>query len=184
MADPHPKEPCGTTPGEGLSAHPEAGPQDNPGAGAGLPPDPPSSVDSPASDICPEPEPQATPGGGPPTPGSPARPAVTGRRSSPPWALRLRRAHGALAPWVLAPLLLTVSTGLSYRLLRDWGGLGRDQAHGLMVLHEGEWLRQWFGPTGETLYVLANGLGLLWMLASGGAMLWERRRRQVDPDKG
>ena len=95
-----------------------------------------------------------------------------------PWALRLRRAHAALAPWVLAPLLLTVSTGLGYRLLKDWGGLERDQAHPLMVLHEGEWLRRWLGPGGETLYVLLNGLGLLWMLATGGAMLWQRLRRR------
>lgn len=93
-------------------------------------------------------------------------------------AIRLRRAHGALAPWVLFPLLLTVSTGVGYRVLRDWGGLGRDQAHALMVFHEGEWLRRWFGPAGETVYVLLNGLGLLSMLVSGGAMAWERWRRR------
>jgi hypothetical protein len=112
--------------------------------------------------------------------GGGVRPAgAEGRQTpSPPVALRLRRAHAAVAPWVLAPLLLTVSTGLAYRLLRDWGGLGRDRAHGLMVLHEGEWLRHWFGPGGETLYVLANGLGLLWMLASGGAMLWQSLGRR------
>lgn len=83
-----------------------------------------------------------------------------------------------MAPVVLLPLVLTVATGMGYRLLRDWGGLGRDQAHVLMVLHEGEWLRRWFGPQGETLYVLLNGLGLLWMLASGGAMALQRLRRQ------
>jgi len=60
---------------------------------------------------------------------------AAGRKGSPPLALRLRRAHAALAPWVLAPLLVTVTTGLGYRLLRDWGGLGRDPAHGLMVVH-------------------------------------------------
>lgn len=111
-----------------------------------------------------------------------------GRKGTPPLTPRLRRAHAALAPWVLAPLLLTVSTGLGYRLLRDWGGLERDQAHGLMVLHEGEWLRHWLGPSGETLYVLANGLGLLWMLASGAVMVWERlwqrRSRSPGPGKG
>ena len=93
----------------------------------------------------------------------------------PPW----RQLHGALAPMVLLPLLVTVSTGLGYRLLRDWGGLGRDQAHGLMVLHEGEWLCRWFGPSGETLYVLLNGLGLLWMLTSGAVLTWQRLRRQL-----
>jgi len=46
-----------------------------------------------------------------------------------------------------------------------------------MALHEGEWLRAWFGPTGETLYVLLNGLGLLWMVASGAGLLVQRWRR-------
>lgn len=96
-----------------------------------------------------------------------------------PLAQQLRRAHAALAPVVLLPLLLTVCTGLGYRLLRDWGGLSRDQAHVLMVLHEGEWLRHWFGPNGETLYVLLNGLGLLWMLASGGGLALEKLQRQL-----
>ncbi len=93
-----------------------------------------------------------------------------------PLATRLRRWHGALAPFVLLPLLLTVASGLGYRLLRDWGGLERDRVHLLMTLHEGEWLKTWFGPPGETLYVLLNGLGLLWMIGSGAAMLWQRWR--------
>jgi hypothetical protein len=82
---------------------------------------------------------------------------------------------------VLAPLLLTACTGMAYRLLRDWVGLGRDQTHPLMVLHEGEWLRHWLGPGGETLYVLLNGLGLLWMLGSGTALLAQRLRRPRTP---
>ena len=94
----------------------------------------------------------------------------------------LRQAHASVAPLVLLPLVITVFTGTSYRLLRDWGGLGRDQAHWLMVLHEGEWLRQWFGPNGETLYVLFNGLGLLWMLATGASMALDRLgRRRSQP---
>jgi hypothetical protein len=101
-------------------------------------------------------------------------PSPTAATPALPLALRLRRLHADLAPLVLLPLLLTVSTGLAYRVLRDWAGVGRDQAHLLMVLHEGEWLRRWFGPGGETLYVLLNGLGLLVMLASGASMLWQR----------
>jgi hypothetical protein len=95
----------------------------------------------------------------------------------------LRRWHAQVAPFVLAPLLLTAATGMGYRLLRDWGGLSRDQAHLLMVLHEGEWL----GSTGKTFYVALNGLGLLWMLISGGAMVagkWQRAtaaRRPAGP---
>jgi hypothetical protein len=94
-----------------------------------------------------------------------------------PWPLRLRHWHGALAPVVLLPLLVTVSSGVGYRLGRDWIHLSRDQAHLLMVIHEGEWLQRWFGASGETFYVLANGLGLLWMLASGAGLLLERWRR-------
>ena len=90
----------------------------------------------------------------------------------------LRQAHASVAPLVLLPLVMTVFTGTSYRLLRDWGGLGRDQAHWLMVLHEGEWLRRWFGPNGETVYVLLNGLGLLWMLATGASMALEQLQRR------
>jgi uncharacterized iron-regulated membrane protein len=88
---------------------------------------------------------------------------------SPP-LVQLRRWHAALAPVVLAPLLLTVLSGMAYRLLKDWAGLGRDQVHWLMVLHEGEWLGHWAEP----IYVLLNGLGLLWMLGSGGWMLVRR----------
>jgi hypothetical protein len=87
---------------------------------------------------------------------------------------QLRKAHAALAPLVLTPLLLTVLSGMGYRLLKDWGGLGRDQVHWLMVLHEGEWL----GPVAEPLYVLLNGLGLLWMLGSGALMLSQRWGRK------
>ena len=89
-----------------------------------------------------------------------------------------RRVHGAIAPVVLAPLLITVLSGMAYRLLKDWGGLGRDQVHWLMVVHEGEWL----GQAAEPVYVLLNGLGLLWMLGSGSLLLvqklqqrWQRR---------
>ncbi|MCP9791068.1 peptidase [Vulcanococcus limneticus] len=93
---------------------------------------------------------------------------------SPQFFAQARRVHGAIAPLVLAPLLITVLSGMAYRLLKDWGGLGRDQVHWLMVVHEGEWL----GRAAEPIYVLLNGLGLLWMLASGSLLLlqkWQRR---------
>jgi len=97
---------------------------------------------------------------------------------------RLRQAHALVAPLVLLPLALTVTTGVGYRLLRDWTGLGRDQAHILMVLHEGEWLKHWVGPQGETLYVLANGAGLAWMLVTGASMAIQRLRLQFIRGRG
>jgi len=92
-----------------------------------------------------------------------------------PLLVRLRQWHAAVAPLVLTPLLITVLSGMSYRLLKDWGGLTRDQVHWLMVLHEGEWL----GHAGEPIYVLLNGLGLLWMLVSGALMLSQRWLRRT-----
>lgn len=86
-----------------------------------------------------------------------------------------RKWHRTLAPIVLLPLLVTVSTGVSYRLAKDWFGLSRDQVHFLMGIHEGEYL----GETLEPFYVLLNGLGLLWMLVTGGAMLWQNLRRSL-----
>lgn len=98
--------------------------------------------------------------------------------SAPTPLQRLRQAHAALAPFALLPLLVTALSGMGYRLLRDWGGLARDQTHLLMVIHEGEWLKPLLGEGSETLYVLMNGLGLLWMLISGAAMLSQTLRRR------
>ncbi|MBV6626604.1 MAG: PepSY domain-containing protein [Rivularia sp. (in: Bacteria)] len=81
----------------------------------------------------------------------------------------LRKLHLTIAPVVILPLLITVSTGVIYRISKDWFGLSRNQVHFLMVLHEGEYL----GKILEPVYVLLNGLGLLWMLLTGGAMLFQ-----------
>ena len=87
--------------------------------------------------------------------------------------LFIRKLHRTIAPIVLLPLLITVTTGVIYRLSKDWFGLSRDQVHFLMTLHEGEYL----GPTLEPIYVLLNGLGLLWMLGTGGVMVWQNISR-------
>ncbi|WP_036028448.1 hypothetical protein [Leptolyngbya sp. PCC 6406] len=85
----------------------------------------------------------------------------------------VRKFHAALAPIVLLPLLVTVMTGVSYRLGKSWFGLSRDQVHILMTIHEGEYL----GPTLEPIYVLLNGLGLLWMMTTGAMMAWQNLTR-------
>ncbi|WP_204138553.1 PepSY domain-containing protein [Halomicronema sp. CCY15110] len=85
----------------------------------------------------------------------------------------IRYLHRTVAPIVLLPLFITVTTGVVYRLSKDWFGLSRDQVHFLMMLHEGEYL----GPILEPIYVLFNGLGLLWMLVTGSIMLWQTLSR-------
>lgn len=101
---------------------------------------------------------------------------------SPSWTQlslkRLRQLHITLAPVVILPLMVTMVTGVVYRIGKDWLGWTRDQVHFLMVIHEGEY----WGKTLEPVYVLLNGLGLLWMLATGTAMLvknWQRSRRSI-----
>jgi len=89
--------------------------------------------------------------------------------------LRARELHRALAPWVLMPLLVTMTSGVSYRLARDWFGCSREQVHWLMVMHEGEWM----GSSLEPVFVLLNALGLLWMLVTGASILIGRWRRKV-----
>jgi len=89
--------------------------------------------------------------------------------------VRARELHRTLAPWVLLPLLVTMTSGVTYRLARDWFGCSRDQVHWLMALHEGEWL----GDRLEPLVVLLNALGLLWMLTTGAVILIDRWRRKV-----
>ncbi|EHA64361.1 PepSY-associated TM helix domain protein [Synechococcus sp. WH 8016] len=88
--------------------------------------------------------------------------------------VRVRQLHRWVAPLVVLPLLVTVSTGVTYRLAKDWGGLSRDQVHWLMTIHEGEWL----GPALEPVVVLLNAVGLLWMLATGSWLLLQNVRRQ------
>jgi uncharacterized iron-regulated membrane protein len=89
--------------------------------------------------------------------------------------LLIRQLHRTVAPIVLLPLFITMATGVIYRLSKDWFGLSRDQVHFLMTLHEGEYL----GPTLEPIYVLLNGLGLLWMLITGSVMLWQNLSRTL-----
>ncbi|MGB3615475.1 MAG: hypothetical protein WBA10_16905 [Elainellaceae cyanobacterium] len=84
-----------------------------------------------------------------------------------------RELHRFVAPIVMLPLVVTIFTGVSYRLSKDWFGWTRDQAHWLMVIHEGEY----FGETLKSVYVLLNGLGLVWMLVTGGVMLFQSFRQ-------
>ena len=90
-------------------------------------------------------------------------------------ASQVRALHRRFAPLVVLPLLVTVTTGVTYRLARDWFGVDKDNVHWLMTVHEGEWL----GPTLEPVVVLLNALGLLWMLVTGAILLIARLRRQV-----
>ncbi|WP_072622110.1 peptidase [Spirulina major] len=80
----------------------------------------------------------------------------------------VRNAHRTLAPIILIPFLITAISGICYRLGKSWFGLSRDQVHFLMVIHEGEYLGKFLEP----IYVLLNGMGLLFMVGTGIVMVW------------
>ena len=70
--------------------------------------------------------------------------------------VRIRQLHRWMAPVVLLPLLVTVGTGVSYRLAKDWGGFSGEQVHWLMTLHEGEWLGPVLEPVLQTLLAASS----------------------------
>ncbi|MEM8642187.1 MAG: PepSY domain-containing protein [Cyanobacteria bacterium P01_G01_bin.54] len=95
----------------------------------------------------------------------------------------LRTLHRQLAPFIMLPLVITILTGVIYRVGKAWFGLTRDQVHWLMVIHEGEYLGKFLEP----FYVLLNGLGALFMLATGISIwvsTWKPATKRQTPPVG
>lgn len=84
-----------------------------------------------------------------------------------------RPLHRRLAPWLIAPLIISAATGLLYRLGRSWFGLDRETGHAILDVHSGVWL----GETGSSIYLAATGLGLLALCATGAWLLWRSRAK-------
>lgn len=83
--------------------------------------------------------------------------------------------HRILAPLAFLPLLLSASTGIAYRVGREWFGLPREQASVLMAIHQGSY----FGSVGRSIYVLLVGLGLIALLITGLQMTPIFRKRRA-----
>lgn len=83
---------------------------------------------------------------------------------------KLKKAHAFVAPLVIVPIILTLTTGSIYQALEL---LGRaDSARWLIGIHKGH-----FGPVNlEAVYPFLNALGLLFMAVTGGSMWLELRR--------
>lgn len=83
---------------------------------------------------------------------------------------KLKKAHAWVAPFVIVPIILTLTTGSIYQALEL---LGReDGARWLISVHKGH-----FGPVNlEAVYPFLNALGLLFMAVTGGSMWLELRR--------
>jgi hypothetical protein len=78
-----------------------------------------------------------------------------------------RPLHRRLAPWLVAPLLISLSTGIIYRVGRSWFGMEKPTGQRILDLHTGMVL----GETASLLYAAFTGLGLLVLAVSGARLL-------------
>ncbi len=84
-----------------------------------------------------------------------------------------RKFHRLLAPWLVLPLLLTLVTGVSYRIGRAWLGISKETGGKMMDIHTGAWL----GTTGSVFYVILMGVGLLALVGSGCYLVLKSRAK-------
>jgi len=78
-----------------------------------------------------------------------------------------RPLHRLIAPWLALPLLITLATGITYRVGRAWFGMDKANGGRILDIHIGEWLSNGFAVA----YIALTGLGLLALALSGAWML-------------
>lgn len=90
-----------------------------------------------------------------------------------PAAGRTRQVHHWVAALAILPLFITATTGIAYRLGRNWFGLSEEQAEIFMSLHQGNY----WGEVGRPFYILILGLSLLVLIGTGATLLPRRLLR-------
>jgi hypothetical protein len=81
-----------------------------------------------------------------------------------------RKSHRKLSPWLFALVAVSAVTGVVFRAGKKWFGMDGQTGQSVMEWHTGEWL----GPAWSPFYVLLSGAALLFLLATGGALLWQQ----------
>jgi uncharacterized iron-regulated membrane protein len=69
------------------------------------------------------------------------------------------------------PLLISLTTGIAYRVGRSWFGMEKPAGQRILNFHTGMVL----GETTSLLYTAVTGLGLLALALSGAWLLWRSR---------
>lgn len=82
----------------------------------------------------------------------------------------LRKLHRKLSPFLFVLVAVSAVTGIAYRAGKKWFGMDGQTGQSVMEWHTGEWLGAALSP----FYVLLTGAGLLFLLFTGAAMLWQR----------
>ena len=78
-----------------------------------------------------------------------------------------RPIHRRLALWLVVPLLISLTTGIIYRVSRSWFGMEKPTGQRVLDFHTGMVL----GETFSVLYTAFTGLGLLVLALSGARLL-------------
>ncbi|XFA73166.1 hypothetical protein RYO59_001404 [Thermosynechococcaceae cyanobacterium Okahandja] len=84
-----------------------------------------------------------------------------------------RQIHHLVAGLAALPLLISATTGIAYRLGRNWLGLSKEQAAIFLSLHQGTY----WGEAGRPFYILVVGLSLLALIGTGITLLPRRLPR-------
>jgi len=90
--------------------------------------------------------------------------------------IQARKLHRVVAPILLAPLMLAALTGVAARAGRSWFAMPKPLASWHYSLHEGGFLGEPLVP----FYVLAMGLGLLGLCATGLVLLRQQPARSAN----
>ncbi len=93
--------------------------------------------------------------------------------------LQFRKLHRKIAPILFIPLFLTASTGVIYRVGRNWFGMSRDIGEFFLDIHQGEFL----GDALSSIYVLLVGLGLIGLIVTGLTMIRLKQKKRQNPSK-
>ena len=87
--------------------------------------------------------------------------------------VRVRQLHRRLVPFMVAPLLITLTTGSLFQFAALGGQAG--EWIWLLDIHRGK-----FGPVNlSMIYPFLNALGLLTFLITGSLMWWQSKKRRT-----
>ena len=84
-----------------------------------------------------------------------------------------RSMHQFLAPIAMLPLLVSIVTGVGYRLGRNWFNVPKSQIGILLKIHQG----LYFGSVGQSIYILLLGISLITLIVTGMQMTGIFRKR-------
>ncbi|MDZ4743367.1 MAG: PepSY domain-containing protein [Verrucomicrobiota bacterium] len=85
--------------------------------------------------------------------------------------LNIRPFHRILSLILVIPLIVTLASGIIYRIGKAWFGMSKQTGDFFMHIHTGEWM----GDSVGVYYVLVVGVGLIFLILSGTKLLFKSK---------